>query len=138
MRLASLEDHQSLKEMSMSFIETTSYDFDEETIDNLLKVFLTSSNNEKIILFEEGKGFLAGMAVPFIFSKGYVATEIAWWVSPEERKNGVGDALLNAFEFWANKIGCSSVVMVALDDYLGEFYKKKGYELLERAYIKRI
>lgn len=135
-RIATTEDEELILRHILKFVATTPYkDYvDEEALKNVINIFLNSP--DKIILCHGEVGMLVGMAVPMIIGKGFIATELAWWVEPEARKNGIGLELIQAFEFWSKKIGCSLVSMSALDDQLGKFYEKNGYALQERAYVK--
>ena len=135
-RIATREDEELIYNHAMKFVETTPYKdhISERNIRNMIELFTQS--DDKIILLYGDVGMIVGMAAPFIFGGGYIATELAWWVDPEERKNGVGSELLSAFEYWANKIGCKMVSMSSLDDQVGKFYEKNGYVLQERAYVK--
>jgi len=138
-RVATVADINEIADMSMRFMETTGYTAfsDRSTIEELIMNLIIGVQNEKIIIFQPGVGFLAGCATPFLFGPHILATEIAWWVEPEERGNGVGEEFLNAFEYWAKeKAGCTMLSMVGLDDKLQKFYEDKGYKLYERAYMK--
>lgn len=139
MKVATFEDLTEIADMSMKFMETTGYApyADRTTIERLIAGLITGEQNEKIIIFQSGVGFLAGCVVPFLFGPHLLATEIAWWVEPKERGNGAGIEFLAAFEYWAKeKAGCSMISMVCLEDKLGEVYEKRGYKLYERAYMK--
>lgn len=125
--------------MSMKFMSETDYtEFsDKETIDKLIESIVTSDQTKMIILLEPGVGFLAGYVTPFPFGPHLLATELAWYVSPEHRGNKIGPEFLKAFEFWAReKAGCTMVSMVCIDDRLDKFYNNEGYKLYERAYMK--
>lgn len=107
-------------------------------IDTLVKEFLTEK--DKVVFYvlsdEVPVGFLAGAALPFILGLDTVATEIAWWVQPEFRLNGVGKVLLEAFEEWAKEVGCSMICLSSMDEGTGEVYIKRGYSLKEYSYLK--
>jgi len=138
-KIATLEDLPEIADMSMKFITTTGYSFfsDRESIEKLIEALIAGEQNEKIIIFQPGVGFLAGCATPFLFGPHLLATEIAWWVEPDKRGSGIGAEFLSAFEYWAKeKAGCAMINMVCLDDKLSKFYEDKGYKLYERAYMK--
>lgn len=139
MKIATLEDLPDIVNMSMKFMETTGYaEFsDRKTIEDFAFDMLNAERNEKIVIYEPGVGFLAGVANPFPFGPHLLATEVAWWVSPDARGKRVGAEFLEAFEYWAKEIaGCTMLSMVGLDDKLEKFYQDKGYKLYERAYMK--
>ena len=139
MKVAELHDLPEIADMSMKFMATTGYASysDRETIEKLIERLILGEQNEKIIIFQPGVGFLAGCAAPFLFGQHLLATEIAWWVEPDKRGSGIGAEFLSAFEYWAKeKAGCTMLSMVCLDDKLSRFYEDKGYKLYERAYMK--
>lgn len=139
MKIATLEDLPEIADMSMEFMASTGYtEFsDRDTIEKLIYNLITGEQNEKIILFKSGVGFLAGCATLFPFGQHLLATEIAWWVNPNSRGKKTGAEFLEAFEYWAKeKAGCTMINMACLDDKLMKFYETKGYKLYERAYMK--
>ena len=141
MKIATIEDTTEIVEMAMKFMATTGYTeySNEETITQLVNNILTGQQNEMIILLKSGVGFLAGMRSPFVFGPHFIASEIAWWIEPDKRKEGTGAELVEAFEYWAKNVaGCTMITLTALDDSVGKFYEKKGYKLYERAYMKQL
>lgn len=141
MKIATHEDFEEIKSMSMEFLTHTGYTeySNEETISNLINNLLSGKQNEMIILLEPGAGMLVGMSSPFVFGPHFIASEIAWWVNPDKRDTGIGNELIQAFEYWAKNIaGCTLITLTSLDDSVGKFYEKKGYKLHERAYMKEL
>lgn len=142
MKIATIEDFDEILSMSMKFMEKTGYTehSDEETISKLITNILIGEQNQMIILLKPGMGFLAGMCSPFLFGPHFIASEIAWWVNEDQRGSGVGAELLDAFEYWAKNVAnCSLITMTTLNnEEIGKFYEKKGYELYERAYMKKL
>lgn len=139
MRIATLDDFNEIKEMSLKFLSKTGYTeySDEATISQLIYNILTGEQNEMIILLKPGVGMIAGMSTPFVFGPHLLASEIAWWINEDKRGEGDGAELIEAFEYWAKeKAGCKMITLTSLDDELGKFYEKKGYKLYERAYMK--
>lgn len=125
--------------MGMDFIDTTKYKKYSREEDVLMFIISHVKGNplERIAIVEPDKGFIMGLATPFPFGPYRMASESAWWVSPEFRKLGVGLDLLNAFEYWAKeKAGCSFITMVGLSKGLDKLYNAKGYKLYEHAYMK--
>ena len=139
LRIATEEDMEMLKHYSINFLSTIEYKnyYDKETLDSLILDILKAPKDKYMCLIAEG-GMIAGFAQPFLFNKDIlVASEIAWWVEPDMRGTGLGQELLEGFEYWAKeKAGCKLVTMVSLDETLGKFYEKNGYKLYERAYMK--
>lgn len=134
---ATLEDYDLIKSMADKFIEVSGYKeySSSEDIRQTIINMVTSPRSQSIIALADC-GMLAGAVSKFPFGPHLIATEVAWWVDPDKRKNGVGYELLRYFEMWASVVGCSMVSMVSLDDELTKFYEKNGYKLYERAYMK--
>lgn len=141
LRIATVEDTDLVYSMAEKFIETTRYKdvYTKQKLWDVVDNMIDAKGEGKVILLYEDKGFIAGFITPFHFGDIVQATEVAWWVEPEYRKEGVGDKLLEAFEYWAkNKMGCAVVTMAGLDDKLNKFYEKKGYLLSEFIYSKEL
>lgn len=140
LKIATIEDYDLVEDMVMKFLLQTNYKdyISKEQIKPLLESFLTSDGSDKIILLNGTDGMLAGIASKMLLVGPLVATEVAWWVEPDKRKSNVGSDLLEAFEYWASKIGCSAVTMISLDKSLDKYYEKRGYSLYERAFTKEI
>lgn len=138
-RVANLEDLPIITEYGMKFAAASSYATyaEEDKIKELITTFLVAPNNKKVILLAEG-GMLAASADPMIIGSVMVATEFVWWVEPEMRKNGLGQALVDAYEYWAKKVGCKIVTMSALDDLVEKFYARNGYVPYERTHFKEL
>ena len=108
-----------------------------QRVEEVFDEFMDSPREEKIILFNDDVGVFVGMA--FNSSKGKIATDVLWWVKPEERGQNKGSELLDAFEFWARKVGCDVVVMSSLHAEVGkEYFEEKGYALKDVAYVKEL
>lgn len=139
MKLGTLEDLSEVTNMALKFLSVSGYETlgDEETINELLMRILDGDKTVGIVLLEEGKGMLVATAGQFPYGRKKIATELAWWVEPKERKSGVGKDLLEAFEYWAKNVAfCDIISMSSLDDKVGKIYEKQGYKLSERAYMK--
>src|SRR5689334_4367485 len=126
LRIANITDLDKITDMAMKFAKSTNYEnyADEETVRKFASAILSSDGRSAICLIHEDDGFIAGMVAPFTFGTKRLATELAWWVTPDKRKSDVGKQLLEAFEHWAKLAQCDGIVMVSLDDNLGKFYEK--------------
>ncbi len=51
------------------------------------------------------------------------------WVAPAHRHQGLGTALLNAFEAHAEQSGCISIHLETFSFQLPALYKKQGYQV---------
>lgn len=138
-RIAQPEDYDLVLAMAKKFMDSTPYKdiADAESVERVVLSFLNWDKTEKIILLYEDKGFLAAGITPFPFGfKTLVATEVAWYVEPEARKEGVGDKLVEAFEYWADKLGVKVKTLAFMDTDLTNYMKKKGYVPYETAHYK--
>lgn len=139
-KIATIEDAPEILNMVLKFAENSNYFqiVSKDKIEELINNILNSTREQAIILLEEGKGMLAAMIAEFPYGNILQATELAWWVEPEYRNTKVGQSLIEAFEFWADKVGAKIKVMSCLDDTVSKFYEKNGYKLYERIYFKEI
>lgn len=99
-------------------------------------ILLVAEKNEEIVgLFLAMVSFTSAGLEP-------IASEILWWVSPEARKTRLSITFIQAFEFWANKLGVSKLVLGSMENEhtgaIDKFYKKRGYQLTERTYFKEL
>ncbi len=133
-----IKDFDMVYDMALKFAKAYSPFWDEDSIRDLVVTFLDDWSN-KIVIVYPGKGMLAAIINPFMLDMNKrMATEVAWWVEPEYRDEGIGQELLESFEIWAVAQGCSLMSMIGLDDELGKYYEKNGFKLYERAYLKEI
>jgi GNAT superfamily N-acetyltransferase len=95
-------------------------------------------NPEKVLLLYEDKGFLAGTTLQFLLGPQKMAAELGWYVDEQYRDQKVGKALIESFEDWARIMECKLITMISIDDKVGEYYKKNGYALYERTYMKEL
>lgn len=144
-RVATAKDADVIYDMCLKFVNQTVYKeyLNEEVFKPFVQSFVDGSNPERIgFIAKDGDtpiGMIGGMVNYFIFGGIKMCSEIAWWVEPEYRKTGIGKELIEALEYWANKIDCKFVTMSALDqDYLPKFYGKLGYDFAEISMMKRI
>jgi len=144
-RKATLGDLPRLMRLSKEFYDASPYNgrltFDESKLKNVLKMLISSDDSiGTIFIGTKSQGLLACMGVEPFFSTDRVATEVMWWVSPQDRGSGIAQELIEAYEGWCRLHGYRMAQMVLLDALKGSsvdrFYTKKGYELTEKAYIK--
>lgn len=138
MKIAELSDLDTLHVMAMKFVEATGYKemSDSDYIKCFIKTFLEQPHDTHIAVLDD-HGFIAGQVTPFLFGYGSLASEVAWWIDPSARGENKGIKLMEAFEYWAKNIAnCKYISMTSLDKDVEKIYKKKGYKLYERAYMK--
>lgn len=109
---------------------------DDETVYKLVVRLL--NDPDKVFLLYEDKGFLAGITNTFLLGPQQMAIELGWYVNPESRGDGVGKALIEAFEDWAKIMDCKLITMISIDDEVSNYYVKRGYKLYERTYMKEM
>src|SRR3972149_4409509 len=114
LRVATIEDLPIILNLAMKFAKSSPYSeyVNEDKIKKIAEGFLSSEHQDKIILLYDDIGMIVGLVSPFMFGNNRVATELAWWIEPNERGKKAGKELLDAFEFWAKKVGCSIVTMM--------------------------
>lgn len=133
-----MEDLETILEMAMKFVGMTDYKeiSNVDDIRALIVDFLESDHTQRIIVLDDF-GFIAGQAQKFPFGQALMASEVAWWIDPTARGENKGKKLMEAFEYWAKNIAnCSFISMTSIDKDVEKIYKKKGYKLYERAYMK--
>lgn len=140
LRIAGLYDIDLVANMAIKFAKETEYKnyLNEDKVRAFCQDFVLSDNAQKIVLLYEDVGLIAGAVTPCMFGDLLVATEVAWWVEPEHRKSNIGRELLDAFEFWGQRVGCKLITLSSLDESVGKYYEKRGYRLQEHAYVKEI
>lgn len=140
LKIAEEEDIETVVKLGMNFLEASPHKNigTEEGIRNLATRLIQGDRKNGIILLHDDNAFLCGVSTPSLFGDQLVAAEVAWWVEPEARGNGAGKVLLDAFEYWAEQIGCKSIMMMSLDPEVGQLYEKFGYTLREYVYMKAI
>lgn len=88
-------------------------------------------------------GLLAGtMSAVWFAPDTKVATELAWWVSPDVRGSSPAAVrLVREFEQWAGEQGADYVVMsdiVSLESPAASMLSRLGYRTVERSHLKEM
>lgn len=140
LKIASPEDFDLVYSMAIKFAKSNELSkyVEEDKLKALVENFLTSPNEEKIILLHGEVGFLAGMIQPILFGSAPQACEIAWWVDPEYRSKGVGKILEEAFLFWAKKLNCKLASMACYEQRTLKYLESNGWKPYEYAVIKEL
>lgn len=128
------------KEFSKEAPETHKWDKDKTY--QFLKSALTNDNTEIFVIDRDGDllGSLVAIVTQMYMSNKVVATELAWFVSKDERGTPSSVKLIKTFESWAKSIGANYVVMADLPEVadLGSLYLRLGYGPSETSYIKEV
>lgn len=118
---------------------------EEDTSDVL--DYLIGNEDVAVIVAEDEEGSIlgttAGLKSPlWLAPSSSVGVELFWYVYPKHRTTTAGKKLFSALESWAVEAGCDSLSMIALEhlqaDRVARIYQLKGYEPIERAFIKRL
>jgi GNAT superfamily N-acetyltransferase len=98
--------------------------------------------NGKVLLYEneEGKvsGLLGFIIFPHYFTQELTATEIIWYVEPEQRKGGGAMHLLWEAEKEAKSMGAKRMGFTAPTSEIGNIYERFGYKAIETTYQKEL
>jgi len=98
-----------------------------------MNVIVLEKNDELI-------GSLAFLVAPDLHDGKLTAVETFWFVHPDHRGHGV--MLFNEYEKISIRKGCRKLAMIHMvdsyPDRLEAFYKRRGYDLIEKHYVKEI
>ena len=126
----------SLVKIAEFCVETTARLF-HDVIDSETCVLFVAKDDKDIV------GFI-GMALqmgPFC-KELILANELFWYVKPESRQSTAGLRLFNEASKWAKDMGADAIYFVAIEDDkvsdVSRIYKKKGFELIEHGYMRRL
>lgn len=141
-RRATLADMPRLIEMGQRFASSSEYagrvEVDPERVaysvagmlDNPMAVVLVSGSDATIT------GMLLAVLYEHPFSGKLTGSELAWWVEPEARGDGI--RLLRAVETWAKDAGATRMQMVAPNERVAALYERLGYSALETAFQRSL
>lgn len=148
-KIATMSHYFDVYDMVLRFAANspyTDYQVDESKVADLVLAYLESPGSDRIcfVVEHEGRavGMLAAQTSEILFSRMKIAAETVWWMEPEFRNSTIPFKLLEAYEFWAKRVGCSiaqlSTVETAHAARVQPLYERKGYRLVERGFIKDI
>lgn len=94
-----------------------------------------------VLVMEEDENLIGSMAflvAPALTEDILMGVELFWFMHPDHRKHGL--KLFDKFEWLAIEQGCKKLAMIHMTDSypekLEKLYKRRGYELVEKHYIK--
>ena len=94
----------------------------------------------KVLLYENDNGLVAGLLAFLIFAHPFTgeatATELMWYVEPEERTGGGGLKLLWEAEKEAKQMGATYMGFTAPSMEVAALYERFGYKALEVTFLK--
>jgi GNAT superfamily N-acetyltransferase len=88
-------------------------------------------------------GITGALFYPMYFSPtNMVVQELWWWLTPEARGKGAGQAMYKTIESWATAKGATALFMIALEDEragtMANLYGRKGFRPVERTFLKEV
>ena len=141
-RLATEEDIFDLLVLTKNFMKEAGgfFRFSKDKVETFLKTSLGNSDSVVIVAEHDGQvvGMLIGLVTEHPFIKTRIATEVGFYVSPEQRGGRKALRLAKAFEEWAASKGAEDLVLgdVKTIKDLSGFYAKLGYSPTEGLYVK--
>ena len=100
------------------------------------KTLLSVMGREDSCLLMHDEGMVAGFLGPLWFSDRHIIAQEMFWYAEND-----GGHLLEALEDWARQAGADFLITSGLKDESGRIqrlYEKKGFELAEYHYRKRL
>ncbi len=151
-RLANYDDLPELADMSEKFFNSTPYpkldEFNKEETFATLRSLLALQPLGKALLLVSTKdnkavGMLIAIANKTLWSSSTQVTEVAWYVSEEDRETGMGKKLIEGYDFWAKMINAKMQSMSIIesldpDGVLKDYLVKNGYTASEQALVRKV
>jgi GNAT superfamily N-acetyltransferase len=104
--------------------------------DRLFQQHLASDKACVLVAGAPAQGVLMACAFDHPFGAGRIAKETVWFVSPAARGRGA-IKMLDAYEAWAQSVGCVSVGMASLaTNDVSRLYERRGYSAVETHFMK--
>ncbi len=116
------------------------------TPDNVADFLVRAMDNPNVGMWMAVKngvivGICGGLHYPLYFGPQHtIVQELWWWLTPDARGSGAGQAMYKTLEAWAKENNAAAIFMIALDDdrveKTSKFYERAGYMPLERTFAK--
>ena len=146
LKLATLEDREDFLRLTELFYKETPFfptlQYSQDRVKRIFDLAIDSKHQQVLVLLLQDQqkvcGLLVGVATEVPFSDDKVASELAWYVESAYRGRREALQLVDAYEAWAVRVGCSSVSMSLLPTLtdLSKLYERKGYKKTEISYLK--
>ena len=144
-RAATVEDIPRLVELGSRSLQDGPYaEMLKDTPEQSAKLALSviQSTGGKILVYQTDGGKVAGLLgfliFPHYFTQEPTATEIVWYVLPEERNGGAGLKLLWEAEKQAKAMGATRMGFTAPNADAEKLYERFGYKKVETTFMKEL
>jgi GNAT superfamily N-acetyltransferase len=147
LKIATWDDYVHIKTMCLNFAQASPYadvEIDKEKMEELISDILEGDGTKSIIILGvvDDKPVAMMAASEMLLNRQFIAQEVIFWVEPEHRGSRLALKLMEAYEFWAKKVGCSftqmSLVETEQAQKIARLYERKGYAPIERGFLKRV
>lgn len=126
--------------------EFSAIPFDIEQLANsVMSLVINNPNGFGMLVYtdeEKAVGMITGSITPYVFSRGWVASDFAWFVLPEYRGSRAAVKLLKLFKSWATEKGASELYMGVTTnvsaDRTGELLQRMGFKHVGGNYRARL
>lgn len=147
-RLGEEKDIEESVELGVAFHQEANLDFyspvDPESFGRFLKWVIDSNHIFLVTEFESHiVGLCVGLVVPVYFNDSeLVSQELVFYVDQSYRDKGIGKYLIDAFETESINRGAKTLCVGAKSNMrveaMGKMYSRRGYQELERYFVRRI
>lgn len=116
----------------------------EQTARSVLGMVVRNPNGFGVLAYSDEKpvGMICGGLAPYVFSKGSLASDYAWYVLPEHRGSRAAIRLLGIFRKWAVQSGATELYMGITTnveaDRTGQLLQRMGFDHVGGNYRVRL
>ena len=134
----------AFKMQQESDFQTVPFDI-EQIANSVLRLVIDNPRGFGVIAYtDDGKpaGMLTGSITDYVFSKGSIASDFAWFVLPEHRGSRTALKMLNMFKSWARENGATELYMGITTnvskDRIGQLLERVGFDHVGGNYRVRL
>tara|TARA_R110001632_G_scaffold51659_1_gene128627 strand:- start:27 stop:488 length:462 start_codon:yes stop_codon:yes gene_type:complete len=134
----------AFKMQQESDFQTVPFDI-EQIANSVLRLVIDNPRGFGVIAYtDDGKpsGMLTGSITDYVFSKGSIASDFAWFVLPEHRGSRTALKMLNMFKSWACENGATELYMGITTnvskDRTGQLLERVGFDHVGGNYRVRL
>ena len=116
----------------------------EQTAHSVLNMVVRNPNGFGVLAYHDGKpiGMICGGLAPYVFSRGSLASDYAWYVLPDHRGSSTAIRLLGMFRQWATDRGATELYMGITTnveaDRTGQILQRMGFDHVGGNYRARL